>query len=150
MADKITENQESDISAFDLPLLIRDKKGKLLTPLSPNWENITKRIIKDEKVFASELKKRAKIRGSLDIEVDEAENINTVLQKAGNIVYQGISGILPTNEDLKDFATYLDWSYQEQVGTPASASNQEEAKKYGVGAFDTWALLTSIKNKLEK
>lgn len=149
MADKIAEKQESEINIRLLPLLVRDQKGKLLKPLSPNWQNVGKRITEDRNAFADELQTRSNNRGVLHIEVLEAENVNSILQKAGKIVHQSQAGLLPTHEDLKNFAMYLDWSYQRQVGVPANASNQEDAARHGIGAFDAWALFTSVKRRLE-
>jgi len=150
MTEPSSETEKIHVDYLTYPLLIRNDQGKLLNPLVPDWTNIAKRISGDGKTFADEAEKRANTRGSLHIEVLEAENVNRILQKAGGVVYKSKSGILPSNSDLTNLATYLDWSYQEQVGVPANASNKEEATKYGVGALDTWALFTSLKNKLEK
>lgn len=150
MSDKNVENRDPEVNVMKLPLLVRDEKGKLLKPLVPDWTNIAKRLGTNMQVYSEGLQKRLKTREAMHIEELEAENVKSVLEKADEIVYKSRSGILPTNNDLKNFATYLDWSYQEQVGIPANASNQEEAMRYGIGALDTWALFVSIKNKLEK
>ncbi len=118
-------------------------------PLSPNLTNLAKRISEDETKYFDEFRKRDSVRGFLQIERNEVEHIKKVLMNAGNMVYQSIKGRLPTNKDLEDLATYLDWSYQQQVGVTAGSSNQGEATKYGVGTLDTWALFTSIKNRMK-
>jgi hypothetical protein len=150
MSDNNTENHGSDTDVMELPLLARSERGKLLTPLVPDWTNVAKRLSKDMIVYSGSLEKRYETRSVLHIEASEALNIKNVLEEAGKIVYRSKSGFLPSNEDLKNLATYLDWSYQEQVGIPANTSNKEEAEQHGIGALDTWALFTSIKNKLEK
>lgn len=150
MSDNNIENREPETDVIKLPLLIRDEQGKLLRPLVPDWTNIAKRIAEDKKIYADGLEKRLETRGALHIESLEAENVGNILEKAGGVIYKSRSGVLPSELDLSNLATYLDWSYQEQVGVPASVSNQEEAVKHGTGALDTWALFTSIKNKLQK
>ncbi len=150
MADKIIENQESVVDIFELPLLRRDEKGKILVPLSPDLTNLARRISEDETRYLDEFRKRDYTRGFLQIERSEVEHVKKVLMNAGNVVYQSIKGRFPTNKDLENLATYLDWSYQQQVGVTAGDSNQGEATKYGIGALDTWALFTSIKRRLER
>jgi len=150
MSDRTAENHEPEIKVTELPLLIRDGHGKLLKPLVPNWTNMAKRLVMDGNNFADGLGKRLETRGALHIEALEAKTVKNLLEKTGKIIYQSRRGVLPTNTDLTNLAAYLDWSYQEQIGIPAGASNQEEASKHGIGAFDTWALFTSIKNKLDK
>lgn len=150
MSDRTAENHEPEIKVTELPLLIRDEHGKLLKPLVPNWTNTAKRLAEDRKTYADGLERRLGTRDTLHIEALEAENVKNVLEKAGKVIYKSKSGILPDSIDLANLATYLDWSYQEQVGIPANASNQKEATEHGIGALDTWALFTSIKNKLDK
>lgn len=150
MSDKITENRELAVDAFELSLLNRDKNGKFLIPLSPIFPNFIERINKDESMYFNHSRETSRDRGLLQIEDGETESVKGVLKKAINVVYQSINGTLPSKKDLKDLATYLDWSYQQQVGVPASSSSQKEAAEHGIGAIDTWALFTSIKNKLEK
>ena len=150
MSDNNTENKNQVVNATELPLLVRDEYGKLLKPLVPDWTNIANRLVDDRETYANGLQKRLETRGALHVEVLEAENVKKILEKAGEVVYKSKSGILPSDEDLNNMAAYLDWSYQEQAGIPASVSNQEEATKHGKGALDTWALFTSIKNKLTR
>lgn len=150
MSDNNTENKNWAVNTAELPLLVRDEYGKLLKPLIPNWTNLANRLVSDREIYTNGLQKRIETRGALDVEVQEAEVVKKVLEKAGEVVYKSKSGTPLSDEDLKNMATYLDWSYQEQVGIPASVSNQEEATKHGKGALDTWALFTSIKNKLTR
>lgn len=150
MSDRNIENREPEVNVIELPLLVRDNQGKLQKPLVPDWTNIAKRLVSDENTYKAGLQRRLETRGVLNIEALEAQNVKNVLEKAGEVVYKTKSGLLLNNTDLTNIATYLDWSYQEQVGVPASVSNQAEATEHGTGAVDTWALFTSIKNKLSK
>lgn len=150
MADKITENKETTTNWQDLPILNRNESGKhLLVPLSPNLINLGKRIGGDAIKTFNDLNETNRKRGFLKIENDEARSVNKLLGDAEKVVKRSFEGFLPTNENLKELASYLDWSYQQQVGVPASQSNQTEATQNGTGAKDVWSLFTSIKNKLD-
>lgn len=149
MADKIAENKETTTNWQDLPILNRDERGKYLIPLSPNLMNLGKRVRSDTIVTSNDLNETKRKREFLKIEVDEAESVNKLLASAEKVVKNSLEGYLPTNENLRELASYLDWSYQQQVGIPASQSNQTEAIENGIGAKDVWSLFTSIKNKLD-
>jgi len=148
MADKITENKETITNWQDLPILNRDEQGKYLVPLSPDLRNLGKRISGDAIKTFHNLNETNRKRGFLKIEADEAESVNKLLGDAEKIVKRSSEGLLPTNENLTELASYLDWSYQQQVGIPANQSNLTEATENGTGAKDVWSLFISIKNKL--
>ena len=148
MADKIAENKETAVNWQDLPILNRDRQGKYLVPLSPDLTNLGKRISGDAIRAFHNLNETSRKRGFLKIEADEAKSIDKLLGDAEKIVKRSFEGLLPTDENLRELASYLDWSYQQQVGIPANQSNLTEATENGTGAKDVWSLFTSIKNKL--
>lgn len=150
MVDKIIENKEIALDWQNLPILNRDESGKhLLAPLSPNLINLGKRISGDAIKTFHYLNDINRKRAFLKIETDEAKSVDKLLEGAEKVVKRSFEGFLPTNENLTELASYLDWSYQQQVGIPASQSNQTEATENGTGAKDVWSLFTSIKNKLD-
>lgn len=147
MSDKIIETQEPGIDIDTLPLLIKDGQNKIKLPIEPNWQNLAIRMSEDKKKYEGKLVNSLDTRGGLGIEAMEYESIQKILSDAGKVVYEKD---LNKPENALAVARYLDWSYQEQVGVPASSSNQGEAEKVGVGAREAWALFTNIKNNLSR
>ena len=151
MADNISEHGSFRIAKWrDLPLLHRDDRGQLKSKLSPDLNNLGVRIDGDIQNSKIEFNNQETNDTVLDIGITNSTTVNEMLAAAKEIVQKSMNGVLPSSKDLKTLAQYLDWSFQEQVGLPASSSAVDDAEKNGIGAFDTWMLFTSIKNKLEK
>jgi hypothetical protein len=146
MSDRITETQEDEINLDTLPLLVRNNNDKLKLPIEPNWQNLALRMSEDKKLYDKELDQSLNNRSALGIEEMEYDSVQQLLGQAGRVVYEKS---LSSVKNSTDVARYLDWSYQQQVGVPASASNQEEAEKHGIGARDAWSLFINIKKRLE-
>lgn len=147
--ENVTETHRPKTDWQQLPILITNERGKHLSPLEPHWENLEERLYGDIYTYSNQIEENRNGRGLLIIEESEESTLDDIFVNMTNIIQDSMKGKLPTNEDLKDVATYLDWSYQQQVGIPASSSNYNTAKSNCVGARDVWKLFTSIKNKLE-
>lgn len=151
MTDNIAEYGSVRVAKWrDLPLLHRDDQGRLLSRLSPELNNLGMRIDGDIQNSKAEFDNQETDDTVLDIGIANSITVNEMLTATKEIVQKSMGGIIPNNKDLRTLAQYLDWSFQEQVGLPASSSTMKSAEKYGIGALDTWMLFTSIKNKLEK
>lgn len=151
MTDNIAEYGSVRVDKWrDLPLLHRDAQGRLLSRLSPDLNNLGMRIEGDIQNSKAEFDNQETNDTILDIGIANSITVNEMLTATKEIVQKSMGGIIPNNKDLRTLAQYLDWSFQEQVGLPASSSTMKSAEKYGTGALDTWMLFTSIKNKLEK
>ena len=147
--ESVVETNKQELDWQRVPILITDKKGKNLSPFVPNWENLEIRLFGDISSYMNGVEITRNQRGLLEIEENEELMIDNMFEDVTNIIQDSKDGHLPTKEDLVIFATYLDWSYQQQIGVPASSSNYDIAKSNGVGAGSVWLLFTSIKNKLE-
>lgn len=148
MVDSSPENTETSRDWQNLPILSRDSEGKRVIPMKINLTNLDLRINGDENRYQNEYKKVDKKRERLIIEVAEHESVNKLFAEAHDFIQKWRDKKTTTLEDYRPIATYLDWSYQQQFGVPASSlPPDEKLPEYGVST-DIVLLFRNIRGKL--
>jgi hypothetical protein len=148
MTDLSPENTEISNDWQNLPLLSRNEVGKRLLPMRINLKNLNERVHGDSTKYANYIDKSNKTRTFLKIEVEDYKSVDQILAGVDTFTKKWQEGKIKGIKDYEPIATYLDWSYHQQVGVLASNSTIEEATKNGEGAVDALLLFMYIKNNL--